>query len=239
MNPPGLKITYWAYAEQVGVEDLIDVENFKAEIDERYSSLIKVYPHGRGGDVFQFIIEFFANLTLKEYLAIVAGYIGGKSIDKVLDPVLDAYLFNPLKRAYRKLKQKNPDLGIYSLSFDLSDTKIIIYYLDDDSVLENLDIILKEIGDRYKDFRYFEDFPTEIHIPALKDVSEGNIFYRPPFEMEEHIDLRAIKYNEGYWGIKTFKYGLECIYSLKENKLITDTAFYTIEDLYNRGKIKQ
>ncbi|MBN8675418.1 MAG: hypothetical protein J0L56_14910 [Chitinophagales bacterium] len=234
MNVPGLRIVYWAYSEQIGVEDLAEIDKFRAEIGENYASLVKVFPHERGGEVFQFAIEFFADLTLKDYLTFIGGYIAGKAVDKVVDPILDAYLFNPLKKAYKKLKEKNPDLGVYKFSFDLSDTKITIYHLDGDQLLDNIDLIIREIGDRYKELQYLDELPMEIHIPVIQDDIKGTVYFRPPFEMDEKFDMRMYNYTEGYWGLKLFKYGLECIYSLEENKIITDIPFYTEEELYSR-----
>lgn len=234
MNVPGLRIVYWAYSEQIGVEDLAEIDKFRTEIGENYASLVKVFPHERGGEVFQFAIEFFADLTLKDYLTFIGGYIAGKAVDKVVDPILDAYLFNPLKKAYKKLKEKNHDLGVYKFSFDLSDTKITIYHLDGDQLLDNIDLIIREIGDRYKELQYLDELPMEIHIPVIQDDIKGTVYFRPPFEMDEKFDMRMYNYTEGYWGLKLFKYGIECIYSLAENKIITDIPFYTEEELYSR-----
>ncbi len=238
MNVPGLRIVYWAYSEPVGVEDLLEIDKFRTAISESYASLVKVFPHDRGGEVFQFAIEFFTDLTLKDYLTLIGGYIGGKAVDKVIEPILDSYLFNPLKKAYKKLKEKNPDLGVYKFSFDLSDTKITIYHLNDDKLLDNIDLIISEIGNRYNQLQYLGELPMEIHIPVVKDETNGVEYYRPPFEMEEKIDLNALKYTEGYWGIKIFKYGLECVYDLTEKKIVSETNFYTEEELYQRRIIE-
>lgn len=238
MKTPGLRIVYWAYAEEIGVEDLDGIDSFRKEVAESYTSLVKVFPHERGGEVFQLAIEFFSDITLKEYLTFIGVYVAGKAVDKVVDPILDSYLFNPLKEAYKKLKQKNSDLGVYKFSFDLSDTKITIYHLDGDELLNNIDVILNELGNRYNQLHYFEELPMEIHIPVFKDDTNDVKFYRPPFEMEEQIDLSKFKYTEGYWGLKMFKYGLECVYSLTENKIITDIPFYTEDDLYQRRIIE-
>jgi hypothetical protein len=229
------KITYWAYIEPVGVEDLHDIDEFKEEISLAYPGLVKALPSDRGGAAYQFMIEFICNAPLEEYLKIIGAYVAGKAVDKVAEPYLNKYLFDPLKKAYKKLKEKNKEwLDTYTFTFELSDTKIIIYKAGDADVMEQVNTIYEEIGKRYKELSWEGEFPYEIHIPALEDQREGKTFYRPPLGEDEHLQISGFDYTKGKWGLIILRRGLYCIYDLDTHSIDNEKKFLT-EELMHQG----
>jgi hypothetical protein len=231
-----IKITYWAFVDGAGVEDFADIDQFKQELAEAYPGLVKALPSGRGGSVYQFIIDFVFNGSLEDYLKLLAGYLGGKAVDKVAEPILNKYLFRPLQEAYTKLRNKNKGLDSFSISIELSDTKIIIYKVGDEDIVDKIELILAAIGQHYKNLWHDGDFPFEIHIPALRDEKEGTIFYRPPLGEDESLQLTHHDYNKGYWGIMTFRTGLSCVYDL-DKKVIDRSKFFITEEGLNAGHL--
>ncbi|WP_121353577.1 hypothetical protein [Flavisolibacter nicotianae] len=225
MRYSSLKISYGLFTGPDGKEDFEEIEAFKSSLSESYISLVKGIPQGRGAGAYHFFIDWFINLPLENYLKIVVGYLGGKAIDKVADPYLDSLLFKPLKRAYENLKKKNQFLEVNTLCLELSDSKIIIYSVNNVGILETLDSILAEVSKRFKSFWLEDHFPEEIHIPAIKDEKKSICFFRPPLGIDESFtDLSQSSYQE-FWGLKYLRRDLSCIYDLKRNTISQEVKF--------------
>ena len=235
MEKPSLKITYDAFQCNKGVEDFNSIEQFKSEIDKSYSSLVKANPVGRGGGAYQLIVDFFANLTAKDYFLSVGGYLAGKVVDKIVDPILDRYIFNPLKNAYKNLKAKNPILDCYSVTIELIDTKIFLYSISPDSIIENKDRILLTLYKNFENLIRENEFPSEIHIPVYEDQIGERLIYRPPLGINETIDTANNGNFLKLWGLKyQYSYG-SFVYDVAHEQIVVDTNFMT-EDEINHYK---
>lgn len=232
---PSLKITYWAEMEPNGIIEFDGINEFRKAIATEYAGIVKVMPGELGGGLYEFIIEFIFNGTLADYIKVIGGYIGGKSLEKMTDPYLERYVFKPLQRAYKKLKERNPQsLETYSFTIELSDTRIIIYKAGTTDIISYLNNVLQEIGNRFKHLWWEDNFPYEIHVPALKDKSKDTVFFRPPLGEDEYISVKEYDYHTGYWGVLYFKNGLCCAYNLSSGMVEPDSKFVTEETMNSK-----
>jgi len=223
-----LKITYDAFQYNFGVEDFDKIEDFRNEISKEYSSFVKPNPIGRGGAAYQFIIDFFVDKTLEDYLKLVGEYLAGKALDKVTDPIADRYLFNPLKKAYENLRTKNPILDCYSLTIEFLNTKIFIYSVAENSIMDNKDKILKCLDEHFKNLVSQEgEFPTEIHIPVYDQMIDEKLIYRPPLGMEETLDTAKDNKLFKLWGLKYLFTYRSIVYDVVNRRIIEDAEFWT------------
>ena len=235
MTKPSLRISYDAFQWNKGVEDFNSIGKFKADIDKSYTSLVKFNPTGRGGAAYQFIIDFFANLTAKDYLTAVGGYLGGKVVDKIVDPLLESYVFNPFKEAYKNLKAENSILDCYSFTIELLDSKIIMYSISPDSIIENKDEILLALDENFNNLIVDDEFPSEIHIPVYEEQMGQKLIYRPPLGMSETINTADKSNFFKLWGLK-YQYSFKSnVYDVVNRQTLSDTVFMT-ENEFNYYK---
>jgi hypothetical protein len=234
MEKPSLKITYDAFQNNFGVEDFRNIEDFKRKISKEYSSFVKPNPVGRGGPAYQFIIDFFIDKTLEDYLKYIGEYIVGKAVDKVTDPIIDRYLFHPLKKAYDDLRAKNPLLDCYSFNIEFLNTKLFIYSVSENSIMENKDKILKCLDTHFKKLVSTEgEFPTEIHIPVYDEIIDGKLIYRPPLGVEQTIDTAKDNKLLKLWGLKYFFTYRSVVYDVVNERIIEDVEFMTEREFYH------
>jgi hypothetical protein len=227
-----LEIRYDAFPCNDSVEDLKDIESFKEEINKNYNNIVKANSVGRGGGAYEFVIHFICNLRLSDYLNnFVLVYLANKVIDKATDKSLEKYLFTPLQNAYQKLKEVNPILDCYSFRIELEDINIFIHKTSDNSILPNLEKIIKEIPNHLKNIEIIESFKTtEIHIPAILDTVDGQKLYRAPLGIEETITTLSHKDYFKFWGVKYCSNQLSTVYNLSSKSILSDYSFYTEEE---------
>ncbi|MEI6822946.1 MAG: hypothetical protein WCL51_13515 [Bacteroidota bacterium] len=236
---PSIKIIYDAFQYNIGVEDFNEIETFKKQISKDYTSFVKAIPTGRGGGAYQFIVDFIINLNAKDYFKIISVYLASKALDKIIDPILDRYIFVPLKNAYKELKKVNPILDCYQLKIEFLDTKIYIYSVYNDSLIENIDKILQELYTHFSDLiinEFGDEFPSEIHIPLLFHQFLEFQIYRPPLGMEESIIAKKEDFYK-LWGLKYQYTHNSKIYDLINNCFI-DGEFMTEKEFYDFANSK-
>jgi hypothetical protein len=232
-----LKIEYDAFPLTNGVEDFDKIDVFKSELSSDYEVFIKPRPVGRGGGAYQFIVDLLIDLTLEDYLKIVGGYLGGKILDKIIDPKIEKYLFRPFKSAYEKLKQLNPILDCYRLRIEFVDTQINVYGIYENSIIEINEMILGALKQHYDNLKTgLGRLPDEIHIPLLIDAKEDEHIYRTPLGFDEYLTgLDKMNYLK-LWGTMDFN-GIKTIYDL-ENKVVIPGEFMTESEFYKHLRLK-
>ena len=234
MNEPSIKVTYGAFQYNKGVEDFGDIETFKEDLAKSYSSsIVKAIPVGRGGGAYQFIVDTFINLHAKDYLEIIGGYIGSKVFDKAIgEPLLKAYIFTPFKSAYRRLKSQNTLLDCYLFTIELLDTKVFIYSIHPDSIIEDQDGILFELDKQFNNLIIDEEFPSEIHIPVYSEIVNEKVIYRPPLGMAETLGTAD---NQNYlklWGLK-YQYSFRSIvYDVVNQTMLNESTFMNEDEFF-------
>lgn len=227
-----LEIRYDAFPYNEDVEDFNNIECFKEELNKNYNNIVKANPVGRGGEAYELIIHFTCNLDFLYYLThIVIIYLGGKIIDKVVDKSLEKYLFIPLKNAYQKLKYENPILDCFSFQIEFKDINIFIYKTSENSVFSSIDEILKKVANHFKNIETIENFKTtEIHVPVVPDIVDGQKIYRVPLGSEETITTLSDKDYFNFWGVKYCHNQLSTIYDLNKKSILSNYNFYTEQE---------
>lgn len=225
MDTASLKITYNAFQSNSCIEDFDKINIFKDNISKSYSSIVKPIIVGRGGDAYQLIIDFFVNLHSHEYFKFIEGYLGGKVLDKIADPLIDSYIFKPLKNAYNKLKETNPILDCYLFTIELLDTKIFIYSIYPNSIIENQMQILTALDKHFKNLIVNDEFPSEIHIPVYDQYIQQHLIYRPPLDKVEIINTATKNNYFKLWGLKYQYTHQSIVYDLENQMLLPDHQF--------------
>ena len=225
MDKGSLKITYYAFNGVSGVEDFENIDLFESYISKSYTSIVKPIVVGRGGGAYQFFVDFFVNLHAHDYFKFIEGYLAGKLIDKIANPVLDSYIFNPLKKAYKKLKESNPILDCYLFTIELIDTKIFIYSIFPNSIIDNKDKILMFLNKNYELLIINGEFPIEIHIPVYDEEINGKLIYRPPLGEDERIDSANKNNYFKSWGLRYQSSGKSIVYDVENKAILMDQEF--------------
>jgi hypothetical protein len=185
MDKPILKISYDAFASNFEIEDFTHIEDFKSDLSKEYGYFIKPRPVGRGGGAYELIVEFLLNMDLKTYLTGVGGYLTVKAIDKVVDPKLDQYLFKPFFRFFKSFSDKHGGgVDICEFKIELYNSKIVIYKIEELSIVETFQKILETIYQNLEKIVLEDEFPSEFTIPVFADVINDKVIYRTPLEME-------------------------------------------------------
>jgi len=234
MDKPILKISYDAFASNFEIEDFTHIEDFKTDLEKEYSYFIKPRPVGRGGGAYELVIEFLLNTDLKTYLSIIGGYLGGKVIDKFVDPKLEQYLFKPFFNFYKSFSEKHGRVEICEFKIELYNSKIVIYKIEELSVVDTFEKILETIYLKLENIVIEDEFPSEITIPVFADVMNENVIYRPPLGMEETKENIT---KEDYFKLWKLDYEYihgQRIYDLVNNTLIEDANFITEDEYYTR-----
>jgi hypothetical protein len=243
MNPNDfVKIEYYAFPENKNtLEDFQDIEIFKAEVEESYNSFIRGQGIGRGGGAYELMIHFISNIHWSDLLLYIAADLGKKAITKSENLLLDKYLFKPIQKAYKKLKNKNEILDCYSFQVELQDIRIFIYRTSHNSLMPNLEKILKTIENHAEQIRGAVDSNvSEIHIPVVIDLLEGRKIFRVPLGDMESLDLNEDNLFE-YWGIKHHYNQSLKVYSLNSENIEDNQFpdFYLEEEFINKKFYKQ
>lgn len=233
MNKPILKISYDAFASNFEVEDFTHIEDFKSDLSKEYGYFIKPRPVGRGGGAYELAVEFLLNVDLKTYLDVIGGYLGGKLVDKIVEPKLDQYLFKPFFSIFKSFSEKHGGVEICEFKIELYNSTIIIYKIVDVSIVDVFEQILETIYQKLEKIVLDDEFPSEFTIPVFSDVIKDKGIFRPPLGVDETIDQFALEDYFKLWRLNyEFIHG-EKIYDLVNDQLIDDVEFLT-EDEYFR-----
>lgn len=231
MEKPILKISYDAFASDFEIEDFTYIKEFKEDLSKEYGYFIKPNPVGRGGAAYELVVEFFLNVDLKTYIIAVGSYLGGKIIDKVADGALEKYLFRPFFTFFKSFREKQGGVEICELKIELYNAVIIIYKLNDFSIVETFERILEVIYHNLEKLVIEDQFPCSFTIPVFADVVNETVVFRPPLGMCETKD--NITKNDYF---KLWKLDYQYVHGLRiydvVNQMFIDNADYVNEDEY-------
>jgi len=239
MDKPILKISYDAFTSNFEIEDFTYIEDFKSDLSKEYGYFIKPKPVGRGGGAYELVVEFLLNIDLKTYLIAVGRYLTDKAIDKVVDPKLDQYLFKPFFRFFKSFSEKHGGgIEICEFKIELYNSKIIMYKIEELSIVETFEKILETIYQNLEKIVIEDEFPSEFTIPVYAEIVNGKVIYRPPLGMEETKENTT---KDDYFKLWKLDYEFihgQRIYDLINNTLLED-ADYMTEDEYYKNSNKE
>lgn len=230
MEKPSIRITYDAYqTRDFGVTDFVNIDIFKNAIEKDYTPLIKPNAIGLGGGAYNLIIETFFNLKLKDYLLFVAAYIGKKAVGKIIDPIIERYLFRPFKDAYNALKEKNPYLDCDTIKIDFTDTTLNIISAYPNTIIEVYEDIISKIDEHFTNLVMEDQLPSQITIPMIMAVVHDENISRPPLFYPEIIEGQTKESYFKLWGLfYKFTYR-HYTYDLENKQFINCKTFLTTE----------
>lgn len=234
MDKPILKISYDAFASNFEIEDFTHIEEFKVDLAKEYGYFIKPRPVGRGGGAYELVVEFLLNTDLKTYLSIVGCYIGGKFIDKVIDPKLDQYLFKPFFNFFKSFSEKHGGVEICEFKIELYNSKIVIYKIEDLSIVDTFEKILATIYQNFENIVIENEFPSEFTIPVFADIVNEKVVYRPPLGMDEPKENIT---KEDYFKLWRLDYEFihgQKVFDFVNNAFIEDAEYLTEDEYYNK-----
>lgn len=234
MDKPILKISYDAFATNFEIEDFTYIEDFKTNLSKDYSYFIRPRPVGRGGGAYELIVEFLLNIDLKTYLSAIGGYLTGKIIDRVVDPKLDQYLFKPFFNFYKSFSEKHGGIEICEFKIELYNSKIVIYKIEELSVVEMFEKILATIYQNLEKIVIEDEFPSEFTIPVFADIVDEKVIYRPPLGIDESKENITRDDYFKMWKLDyEFTHG-QRIYDFANNTFIEDADYLTEDEYYKK-----
>jgi hypothetical protein len=234
MDKPILKITYNAFASNHEIEDFMHIEDFKADLAKEYAYFIKPKPVGRGGGAYELFVEFLLNTDLKTYLTIIGSYLAGKVVDKIIDPKLDQYLFKPFFSCFKKFSTKHGGVEICEFKIELYNSKIVIYKIEELSIVEVFEKILDAIYQNLENLVIEDVFPSEFTIPVFADLINEKVVYRPPLRMSKNKENITEDDYFKLWKLEyEFLHG-QRIYDLVNKTFIEYADFVTEDEYYKR-----
>lgn len=231
-NEVSILIDYFAlYSDSETMEGEEDLNTFKKNVDENYVNKFIVRPAERGGG--NFIIDILINLSLQEYLEIIAGGVaydlvkrGGKN-----------FMLRPFLNAYREFRKKPSSQEIRDIGFIFKDTKIVIHaivYSEPEAQFDYLEEIFSALSQSYPKFvSGNKNSPVSINIPIYADnITTSETIYRGKLDVDEILDASTFTL-ESYldlWGLEYPNYN-KFIYDYPKGELVK-MKWYDEEDFY-------
>lgn len=199
-NGCAVKVSYWA--EQIGenrLHDLVGIDEFRKELADAYPSIVRGRPGDLGAGLLHLAVEFVTSISLGD----VAGFLAsGVAYDLIKDGTR-ALVLRPFLQAYRKLKERNKDLDVDSIRLVMGDSVVVVYRLSEDSVIENIESILRTIANEYHHLvRRSGEVPFEIHVPVFQDPAPNPpARFRVLLDVDETLEPKPPKDYLRYWGL--------------------------------------
>lgn len=198
-------------------------------MSESYIAVVNGRPGDLGGGLYEFAVEFIANISLSDVVKFLAG---GIAYD-LIKSGSKAFVLRPFCDAYKKLKDRNPRLDITEFRVMFQDSILVIYKITDDSIFSQLESILGAIAKHYENLVLASgETPLEIHVPVLEDLAQDRLCrFRVLLDVDETIANVTTDDYFKLWGISyDFSRNFR-IYDLTRELLI-DEEFYT-QQRYN------
>lgn len=235
-NDVALRIKYFVLGTEVNhFEGEEDLASFKAELHKTYFATFETEFADRGGGG-NFLIEFLLDITLKDYLMIVAS---GLAWD-IVKLGAQNYLIRPFIKLYKKFRANEASQKIEEINLVFRDSRIIITTLNPrkpEIDFELVQDIINAIAQNYSKLLIDNSIePNEIHVPLIKDnISSTKTIYRYVLSVDEPLIFNQTppkKFsNEDYfmyWGLKYLGWR-KYVYNVKAETCF-ESDWYTDEN---------
>jgi hypothetical protein len=225
-------IEYWIATDHPATfDDLEGIDEFREELSQEYVSLVRGRPSGAGGAVF-IILHFISQLPWSHVAQII---LEGAAYD-IIKEGARSFILRPFLAAYKKLKLRNVKkaINLNELKIDFQDCQIVIHEVSDDTIGDNLEIILRSLAEHYAWLALDGgEFPIEIHVPVVEDPDEHR---DRRFRVVAHVDESITGKGPGdyilYWGLTYDRASTTKVYDVP-SKTILHEPFNTVEQYWN------
>lgn len=221
-------------------EDEKGLAEFKQEIHNEYISSFEIELADRGG-FSNFVIEFLLDITLKDYLLMVAG---GLAWDTIKYGSKQLFI-RPFINLYQKFRRSQASQKIQEITFIFNDSRILIRSIHQISYeidFQLLGKIFSRLSLHYEKFEVGEGhYPLEIDIPLIEDIlKRGTPTYRYILSVDEPYVFEAKPKREfseadyfKFWGLR-FLGWQKYIYKVESSELVSNN--WSTEDDYFRDQ---
>jgi hypothetical protein len=223
-----IKVTYWA--EQTGarrLHDLDGAEEFRADLERDYITVVHARPGDLGG-LLHLAVEFVSSISMADLAQCVAS---GMAWD-VIKSGARSVVLRPFIHAYHKLKARNPDihLDIEIVRLIMSDSVLLIYRLEDDSIVRHLGKILVRVAAEYEHLVLRSgETPFEIHVPVFEDPTDERLSrFRLLLDVDEVLTPKPEVDYFRLWGLQYDFSRTTRVYDVARH-LLVDEEFLTQE----------
>jgi hypothetical protein len=217
MKKTKIKISYWTYPEGKNFEGL---DEFKNSLKGNYDVEIKSQKtDALGGGLYELVINIINNLTLEQF---ISSYI--QDGIKLTLALYLGHFFKKIKFLFENNQKFRTD--VEKIKFEFEDSKIFIYSLYKNSLIDNFEEILKFIVKNYEIMKKTsKNKIKEIHIPIFDKEDYYKLCrYRVKLKIDENIPNFQKKDYFKFWGVRTYQN--DFIYSIK-SKQLSMGKFYT------------
>jgi hypothetical protein len=231
INEIAINISYNAFFTNYELEDFEGVEELKQELSKHYVSRIKGTPVGRGGGVYEFVVDLIMNISLEGFTKFI---LEGLAFDFIKSGTKSLVL-KPFMKAFEDFNSKNGgQVGIREFKFQFDDSEVVIRSINNQGVYSVAPLIFEKIAQVYS---YLlepnsKKYPNRICIPVVHDrimaKTESTHFRELLNDDEEYLyqTLSTSQYFE-FWGLNyEFNHSQpDIVFDVQNNQLTSDDFF--------------
>lgn len=237
-NEIAINISYNAFFTNYELEDFHGVEELKEELSQNYVSRIKGTPVGRGGGVYEFVVDLLMNISLEGFTKFI---LEGLAFDFIKSGTKSLVL-KPFMKAFEDFNTKNGGrVAIREFKFQFDDSDVVIRSVNDQGVYSVAPLVFEKLAHIYSNLLEpnSKKYPNRICIPVVKDrimaKTETTQFRELLTDEEEYLynKLSSDQYFE-FWGLNfEFNHAQpDMVYDVQKNQLTSD-EFYS-GDIFER-----
>lgn len=232
MNEIAINISYNAFFTNYDLEDFEGVEELKQELSQHYVSRIKGTPVGRGGGVYEFVVDLIMNVSLEDFTKFI---LEGVSFDLIKSGTKSLVL-KPFMKAFEDFNLKNGgQVGIREFKFQFDESEVVIRSINNQGVYSVAPLIFEKLAQVYSNLLEpnSKKYPNRICVPVVHDrimaKTEATHFRELLNDEEEYLynKLSTGQYFE-FWGLNfEFNHSQPDIVFDVQNNQLTSNEFYS------------
>lgn len=231
-NEIAINISYNAFYTNYDLEDFQGVVELKQVLSQHYVSRIKGTPVGRGGGVYEFIVGFLMNISLKDFIKFI---LEGLAFDLIKSETKSLVL-KPFMKAFEDFNAKNGGhVAIREFKFQFDESEVVIRSINDQGVYSIAPLVFEKLAQAYSKLLEpnSNKYPNRICIPIVYDTimaKTDSIQYRELLTDEEEYLFNKLSTNQyfEFWGINfEFNHAQpEVVFDVKKTTM-TSNEFYS------------
>jgi len=215
------------------MKDFSEIDAFEKQLSQNFNVFISgKSADGLGGSLYELVIRILHNEYFQNALVYSSGVLTDTVKDLFKDKVKDfltTRIGTPIKRAFTKLKDANPEKNadIEHVEIQFKDICFIIYNVCPNGIVNNLDIVLDLFEQRFVEFIVDGQLPSYVYVPFFQDDKspEFDRNNKPTFRKLESIDETIQNIGNDayldYWGIFYTFLDEQCkVYNVRTKELI-------------------
>ncbi|MEY3500005.1 MAG: hypothetical protein RL308_1674 [Bacteroidota bacterium] len=231
MNEIAINISYNAHFSDYELEDFEGVQELKTELSKHYVSRIKGTPVGRGGGVYEFVVDIMMNISLGGFTKFILENV---AFDLIKSGTKSLVL-KPFMKAFEDFNSKNGGkVAIREFKFQFEDSEVVIRSVNNQGVYSVAPLVFEKLAKVYSNLLEpnSNKHPNRICIPVVYDrimEKTETTRYRELLNDEEEYLFNKLSLNQyfEFWGLNfEFNHAQpDIVFDVQNNQLTSDEFF--------------